>query len=255
MASGDATPPKKLLLINPNSSAVTTSLIKQTISQLPRNQVFQVQLYTAPSGPHSINSAEDAEASADIVLKDLGDSIRDYDAFLVACYSVHPLVPMIEEKRGVGFEDVIGIFEASISASLDLVLFRAGTGSFDQFGIVTTGKYFEKELTDGAVAYLTARGSGTESFGGVQSIGLHSSDLHTVDKEIFNGKIKEATKRLVKGRKCGVVCLGCAGLVDMEDVVRQAIVEELGQDQKFVQIVDGIKAGIQLLEAQGAKSP
>ena len=61
--------------------------------------------------------------------------------------------------------------------------------------------------------------------------------------------MKEATKRLVKDRDIKVICLGCAGMVGMDDDVYEALVEELGEfEAKDIHILDGVKAGISLLE-------
>ena len=245
-----ASSPRKLLLINPNSSTGATSILAAELSRLPQSPIFQIELYTAPSGPLSIDNAEEGERSARIVLKDLEKDVKKYDAFLIACYSVHPLVPMLEQKLGASLQSVMGIFEASILAALKLLppVQLDGIKEFGQFGIVTTGKYYEKELKDGALDFLAARGTGTELFFGVESTGLNAIDLHTLDQHVVRKKIKKATKKLVHGRNCGVICLGCAGMMGMEAVVREALVEELGEDGKFVSVVDGIGAAIGILE-------
>lgn len=47
-----------------------------------------------------------------------------------------------------------------------------------------------------------------------------------------------------------VVCLGCAGMVGMDAVVQEAVVQELGEhDAQYVHVLDGVKAGIGALEA------
>lgn len=60
-----------------------------------------------------------------------------------------------------------------------------------------------------------------------------------------------ATKRLLRrGNELEIkaICLGCAGMVGLDDAVRTACVEELGEVGGMqVRIVDGVKAGIGML--------
>lgn len=95
-------------------------------------------------------------------------------------------------------------------------------------------------------------------FAGVHTTGLSALETHTTPPHIVNAKIKEATKRLVRGGNVGVICLGCAAMVGMEDVVAEALEEmkdeneegkreEEGGFSRDVVIVDGVKAGVGLL--------
>jgi Asp/Glu/hydantoin racemase len=59
----------------------------------------------------------------------------------------------------------------------------------------------------------------------------------------------DATRTLVSGGDVKAVCLGCAGMVGMDAWVREACVEELGEKEgKGVRIVDGVKAGVAILQ-------
>ena len=59
----------------------------------------------------------------------------------------------------------------------------------------------------------------------------------------------KAAKTLLKDRDVSVICLGCAGMAGMDAIVREACVEELGEEEADnVHIVDGVKAGIALAE-------
>ena len=75
----------------------------------------------------------------------------------------------------------------------------------------------------------------------------------------------EATKRLLHREKVSsessssssgslifsgvqAICLGCAGMVGLDEAVRAACVETLGEERgKEVYIVDGVKAGVGML--------
>ena len=46
------------------------------------------------------------------------------------------------------------------------------------------------------------------------------------------------------------VCLGCAGMAGLDRVVREACIEELGEDEgRRVKVVDGVVSGALFLEA------
>lgn len=155
---------------------------------------------------------------------------------LAACYSVHPIVGELKKLTTV---PVLGIFESSIAAALLLL------GTDERFGIVSTGKVWERLLSDGVKNYL-----GTESdkrFAGVETTGLNAVELeHASDVKT---RMIEATRRLLRKGKVGAVCLGCAGMVGMEDWVKEAAIAELGAEQgSRIRIVDGVKVGFVMLE-------
>ncbi|EKD15320.1 uncharacterized protein L3040_001687 [Drepanopeziza brunnea f. sp. 'multigermtubi'] len=250
-------PPKRILVINPNTSKSITASLDQLIRTLTSDfpTTTQFTTYTAPSGPPSINSADDALASARIVYEDLRSRLEDYDALLVACYSLHPLVAGLQDEVAHGIH-VTGIFEASITTALALLPMRYEDPTLERletrhkFGIVSTGKVWEKELSDGLKLFLDLQSvEATGRFKGVETTGLTAAELHSAPKELVTRRMKEATRRLVKDRDIKVICLGCAGMVGLEDIVQEALVEELGEyEAGEIDILDGVKAGIALLE-------
>src|SRR3569833_878229 len=140
-----------------------------------------------------------------------------YDAILVACYSVHPLVKnLFDHFRGAVL--VTGIFEASILTSLSLIAPYKAEGSHSQaWGIVTTGKFWEDHLSQGMKVFF---GFGVFvvffKFAGVFSTGLNAGDFHgDVPPEVIRGKLKEATKQLLTKDAVGCVVMGCAGMAGL----------------------------------------
>jgi Asp/Glu/hydantoin racemase len=211
-----------------------------------------VHTYTAPSGPNSINNEDDAEESALVVSKDLQKSTKRYDGYLVACYSVHPLIPILRTIFPAKVP-VVGIFESSVSIAVSLMAPPRIEGSskiYDGFGIVTTGKYWEKVLTNGVLDYLGSDDlSECKRFKGVESTGLNASELHDAPAEEVRKRMIKATRRLVKNGDVSAICLGCAGMAGMDAIVREACIEELGQKKgEAVHIIDGVKAGIAALD-------
>jgi Asp/Glu/hydantoin racemase len=180
--------------------------------------------------------------------------VEIHDAFLVACYSVHPLTTELKSILPKKVEvPVIGIFEASISTALALLPPPTSNGtekSFKKFGIITTGNYWEKTLTDGVLDFLGCEDRAScKRFKGIESTGFTAAELYTAPAQDVESRMMEATKRLVKDQDVSVICLGCAGMAGMDDVVRDACIEELGEDSgQQVHIIDGIKAGIAILD-------
>ncbi|KAG8169201.1 hypothetical protein KVR01_001950 [Diaporthe batatas] len=198
-------------------------------------------MYTAPEeSPASINNGDDIKASTEVVWANLEATrlLRDYDGVLIACYSKHGLVEKIQ-TRHPGLP-VTGIFEASVLASLPLV--KHGRG----WGIVTTGKFWEAHLEDAIRSML----GGAGSFLGVQSTGLTAGDFHgDVPPEVIRDKLKAATKRLLAEGLPDCILMGCGGMAGLEEVIRAAVREDLGEEAaKAVYVVDGVRAGVGVVE-------
>lgn len=242
--------PVRLLLINPNTTKAMTDLLPNVTSSVTLSPLLEASYFTCPPpGIPSINSPADAAKSAEYCLPHVVPLLSQYDAFLVACYSHHPLVQQLKEEtiklsnaatsHGSGArKHVTGIFEASVLASLSLL---PHDGSF---GIVSTGKVWESALTDAVHDFL---GAGDISrYVGTETTGLNADQLHDLPAEQVREKMMEATKRLLrKDKKVASICLGCAGMVGLDEAVRTACEEELGGAHgKRVHIVDGVKAGI-----------
>ncbi|KAL2392108.1 hypothetical protein ABEF95_012709 [Exophiala dermatitidis] len=164
--------------------------------------VVHYTFFTSPNpdnkGIPSINSPADAAGSAKICFPALQPLVSHHDAYLVACYSAHPLVQMLKNEcekhitsatgRGSRKKYVTGIFEASCLVSLGLVgnsssassstldtggsdsntnnNTKGGNGNSDVesngfgFGIVSTGKIWEEALGRAVNEFL---GLGLES--------------------------------------------------------------------------------------------
>lgn len=168
-----------------------------------------------------------------------------HDGFLVACYSKHPLVPILKDQNAIksGRKAVTGIFEASVSTSLQII------HPDEKFGIVSTGKVWEKILSEAVVDFLGTESNAGKRFAGVETTGLNATDLHDAPPEEVRKRMKDAVKRLLRKGRVGAICLGCAGMAGMDKMVREACVEELGEDGgNNVRIVDGVVAGVAWLE-------
>ncbi|KAL8292415.1 hypothetical protein RQP46_001027 [Phenoliferia psychrophenolica] len=230
-----------ILVLNPNTTVAMTDGLKVVISQLTSTAPTY---YTAPSGVASINSWADCRNSSIAVLSSFRGttllSPSTTSGILVCCYSVHPLVAFLKEATPV---PVVGIFEASVSTALLLLPKTDST-----FGIVSTGKVWEGLLSSGVERYLGAKDS--KRFAGVETTGLSAIELHETSPAEVRERMVQATRRLVARGGVGAVLLGCAGMVGMEEWVREACVLELGEvEGRKVHIVDGVKVGFAMLDA------
>lgn len=230
-----------VLVINPNSTASMTEALKPLLQDLLHPNL-RIEFYTAPaSAPPSINDEETSEASTRETLPDLMQFLVDktYSAYLIACYSVHPLTPILRESLHA---PVLNIFEASVIRARSLGV---------PFGIVTTGKYWETALSTG-IAHIKMDASGEtvegletgKNFLGVRSTGLSATELHSTIREEVDRRIMAASADLVR-QGVQVVLLGCAGMSGMEEAVKRGAREEGAE----VRIIDGVRAGIELLES------
>jgi Asp/Glu/hydantoin racemase len=170
----------------------------------------------------------------------------DFDGFLGACYADHPVVRLLQSY--VGNKPVVGIFDASVDAALQLV------GSDSKFGIITTGLPYEFLLAEG-VKHLLGRtldepNELLQRFGGVAASGIGVDDLRPESRERAKEKIIAATTRLVRSSEVTVLCVGGVILAGMEVWIREACEIELGTEKgREVKIVDQLVAGALELDA------
>ncbi|KAI0383411.1 Asp/Glu/hydantoin racemase [Hypomontagnella monticulosa] len=239
----------KILVLNPNSSKAMTDGLKPVIDSIDLSYSTEIHTYTGPSSaPASINDAHDLVRSNTAVLVDLEASYpsgMNYDGAVIACFSVHPLVNNMQNDIKYP-RAVAGIFEASVLTALSLL--RPG----ETWGIVTTGKFWEKNLADGVSSFLGADASIQQSkFAGVESTGLNASDFHHgVDPAVVHQKLKEATKRLLSKGNVTCIVMGCAGMAGLEEIIRSAADEEKGEEFAYAElhVIDGVRAGIMQVE-------
>ncbi|KAF8467362.1 Asp/Glu/hydantoin racemase [Kalaharituber pfeilii] len=249
----------KILIVNPNSTAAMTEALKPLIASLNLHNVT-VEYFTGPSvAPPSINDPETSDQSAKACLPLLIKRLEEFDGFLISCYSEHPLVPQLRaeiSRRSSGVpikKFVLGIFESSILHAFTLIdstIINADSSKPPRWGIVTTGKAWEELLTAGVGRFLGIKG-GMGRFAGVASTGVKAVELHTLPKEEVQGKMKDAVKKLLtlddEGGKVTAICLGCAGMVGLEEIVKEAS-RDAGYPEGGLRVVDGVKAGVLMLE-------
>ncbi|KGB74890.2 hypothetical protein CNBG_0728 [Cryptococcus deuterogattii R265] len=236
----------QLLLINPNSTSTFTQDVARHLHPRLPNDVG-ITFYTPPpEAPASIDGPLDGISSTAVILKDLelqpkGQAVNapeyssgmsrlatGYSGIVVACFSAHPLVPVLKELLA-GYDQpppVLGILESSILAALQLG---------PTFGIATTGPQWEP-LFDEAVR---AMGISPTRYTGTKGTGFNAVSLHG-DKPAE--ALLEASCFLVqKGAK--VIILGCAGMASMRASLQVQLADRMGQS---VPVIDGVSSAVDM---------
>ncbi|KAK1067423.1 Protein dcg1 [Friedmanniomyces endolithicus] len=244
MSDSRPRPERSILIINPNTTVAMTDALRPLVDSLGYSTAStHFTYFTAPRGVPSINNESDAAVSARICLSTLEGQLQDHDAFLVCCYSQHPLVALLRAELAnlsLDHKPVTGIFEASIAACLQSI------NPQDKFGIVSTGSQWEAILGNAVTALLGSTQS--SRYAGTETTGLNADDLHSAPKREVDLRIKFATKALLE-TGARAICLGCAGMAGMDRTVREARVEVLGEERgRRIKIVDGVMSGVAFLE-------
>ncbi|KAI1007686.1 hypothetical protein K3495_g545 [Podosphaera aphanis] len=239
---------KKILVINPNSSPVTTNALDVVVHDFlaQRSPISaHIETYTAPSGPPSIDNQDDALMSAKAVMADLQFKLGNYDAYLVACYCAHPLVSMLTAVVPPRTH-VMGIFDASLATALMLLPLDGRA----KFGILGTDTPWETALTTDVHQFCGITGDARHArFAGVQNVGLSAAELQHTASDDVHRRVQAATKVFARDCEVRVICLGWAGgHPGLREVVRDALREELGDTAESIYIVDGFQAGIGMLQ-------
>ncbi|KAL5334017.1 carbon-nitrogen hydrolase [Aspergillus crustosus] len=209
----------RILLINPNSTkSMTDKCIEMVAPTLPPD--VQVDGFTSPHpAPTAVEGSLDAVLSTAAAIRAVLPMASRYDAFLVACYSDHPLIKALREELSA---PVVGIMEASLFAARTLG---------GRFGIVVTSSRSAVLHSD------SIRNYGLEGFSvGVQSCGLGVLGLENQGEEVVLAAMCDAARELVR-RGADTITLGCAGMTKLKEAVEGAV----GPD---VQVVDGVVAGV-----------
>lgn len=164
-------------------------------------------------------------------------NLQQYDAILIACFSVHDLVSKLTSLTG---KPVIGLFEASILTCLSLISVS------ETWGIITTGEFWVQHLEDGVNDFLgVTRGVDIDNFAGVYSTGLTATEFHSSSGDLIKSKLIMAARRLFESGNVTCVVLGCGGMAGLEETIRLVATDIVGRERaKSLYIIDGVRAGV-----------
>lgn len=224
--TGSSTKTINILLINPNgTSSMTDGCLRSLESTLP--PYCTVTGFTTPRPtPSAIEGHLDGVLSAAAAIRAVVPIASEYDAFLVACFSAHPLINALREELD---GPVIGIMEAALYSA------RVLGG---RVGIVATGGR-SKIMHEDAIRYY-----GLEGFSvGCETTNLGVLELETAPKEKVLGLVGEAARRLVEEKGADCIALGCAGMTEMKVKCEETV----GAKDAIAQVIDGVGVGVQIL--------
>ena len=184
----------KILVLNPNTSNEFNRALEKTAKEyrLPSTELVVI---SPKSGPKSIEGIYDEALSVQGTLEAFIDREKEFDAFIVACFSDHLAVYAIRE---ITQKPVIGIAEASIHIACLLG---------NKFSIVTTNERWGPLLHEALKKY------GVESrCASVRTTGLRVLDLEDLESRAVEKAIQEQALTAVEEDGAEVIVLGCAGM-------------------------------------------
>ncbi|KAF2796683.1 hypothetical protein K505DRAFT_347794 [Melanomma pulvis-pyrius CBS 109.77] len=231
----------RILVINPNTSVKITESFEPILSSFSAPNTT-ISYWTCPTGPSIIKTQAHMYESTAHCIPLILNMVDNFDGFLAACYADHPLVRLLQSY--VGSKPVVGIFDASIIAALQLVDPKS------RFGIITTGVPYEVLLSEGVKRFLGGNAKLLAKFSSVAASGIGMDDLYQRSENIARDKIMAATIRLIRTTDTDVLVMGGVILAGMEGWVHEACELELGEEQgRKVMVVDQLLAGMVMLDA------
>ncbi|KAH7370587.1 Asp/Glu/hydantoin racemase [Rhexocercosporidium sp. MPI-PUGE-AT-0058] len=224
--TGSSTKTINILLINPNgTSSMTDACLRSLQDTLPPH--CTVTGFTSPHPtPSAIEGHLDGVLSSAAAIRAVVPIASNYDAFLVACFSAHPLINALREELS---GPVIGIMEAALYSARMLG---------GRLGIVATGGR-SKVMHEDAIRYY-----GLDGFSvGCETTNLGVLELERLPRDKVLGLVAEAAKRLVQEKGADCIALGCAGMTEMKIKCEEAV----GTKDATAQVIDGVGVGVQIL--------
>jgi allantoin racemase len=192
---------KRILTINPNSSAAVTAAIDEALMPLRIAGGPELLVETLKDGPASISSQRDSDS----VIIPLANWIArdDADAFVIACFSDPGLYAAREAAAG---RPVMGIAECGVLRALTLG---------ERFGVIALStssvRRQQRMMRQMGVA---SRYAGSRA--------VNASAAETASAGIRD-RLIEAGRALIKESAADVVVMGCAGMASHRLAIEQAI--------------------------------
>lgn len=221
-----------VLVINPNSSVKVTSDMKALLPEIPQ---FSYDFYTAPaSAPKEIDGSETSILSESIVFPDLlTKDLFHYDAYLVCCYSDHPLIYSIS---GHVNKPCMGIMQGTLLYSLSNV-------RYNKLMILTSFKSWEPILDDAIVSFFGTGQFPDSKMAKTQSLNINVLNLNNPDN--FNQIVHKVTSILLeqqtKGNNIDCILLGCAGMAGLDLKLTKLF--------PHIKFVDSVRVSTELLSS------
>jgi allantoin racemase len=204
----------KILVVNPNSNESVTEAISAPLETLRRSSGFDINCRTLEEAPFGIESQDDIQAAIPLVVSEISRN-RDFDAFVIACYSD----PGLAESSAITDAPVFGIHESAV---------RLMASRRNRFGVLALGQ----ESIQRHIAYI--RQLGLAQFHAAERPLHITVDEGTNDPGTLQ-KIIRVGRKLVDEDGAESLLLGCAGL---------AMHRRAAQDALGVPVVDPTEAAV-----------
>ena len=200
---GDRDMAEKILVINPNSSETVTQAIDAAMAPLRIDGGPSIKCTTLAEGPPGIESQQDADRVIAPLLGLLRREERNYDAFVLACYSDPGLFSMREATR----KPVLGIAECG--------LFTACTLG-QKFGVIA----ILRKAIPRHLRYLAALGI-SGRLAAEMPLDLGVAQLSDGPRTF--ARLLEVGQALRDSHGADVLVLGCAGMTTYRQELQAAL--------------------------------
>jgi Asp/Glu/hydantoin racemase len=200
---------QRILVINPNSTEAVTRGIDEACAPLRIEGGPGIDSVTLKEGPPGVETQQHVDGVVAPLIDLVRKCEKDYDAFVIACYSD----PGLHSIREVTKKPVLGISECGILTALTLG---------QKFGVIA----ILKQSIARHLRYVGALGV-SERMAGELPVGLPVTELSD-EKKTF-GRMVEVGKALRDTHGADVVVMGCAGMAryrkPLQDEIRIPVVE------------------------------
>ena len=211
----------RILIVNPNTTKNFTNQV-QSIAEKYASADTEVLAVTSESGPRSIESIYDELLSSHGTLSVLIENQDQFDAFMIACFSDHPVIYAMREMTE---KPVLGIAEAAMYMACMLG---------HKFSVVTTNDAWHPLIWDAVVHYGLQQRCAS-----VRTTGMAVLDLDQ-EKDQSYLLIRDEAKKALHEDGAEVICLGCAGMSGLDKRLENDI---------DIPVIDGVVAALKFLES------
>jgi len=195
---------QRILVINPNSTEAVTRGIDEACEPLRMTGGPGIDCVTLKEGPPGVETQQHVDGVVAPLINLVRSREKDYDAFVIACYSD----PGLHSVREMTKKPVLGISECGIFTALTLG---------QRFGVIA----ILKQSIARHLRYVGALGV-SQHLAGELPVGLPVTELSD-EKKTF-GRMVDVGKALRDTHGADVVVMGCAGMARY----RKPLQDEIG---------------------------
>jgi len=194
----------RILVINPNSNKQVTSAMDSALEPLRTSDAPNIECVTIDEGPLGIESQNDVDQAAQLVIKRIERDQGQADAFVVACYSD----PGLSAARKITDKPIFGIAETGLATSI-MLGGRIGVISILAVAVERHWAYARSLNLDARI---------------VADLPVDLTVAELANESTVTSQILEVGRTLRDQFSANVILLGCAGMARY----RQVMEDELG---------------------------